>query len=186
MQKEIEDDPGKQLLTHAEDGDLEEMKALVNKQQNPIIIQNLLKFKDDDGYTALHRAAYSNQLHIVKYLISFQNRSDMPALNQLVAKTDMGWTPLHSSVYWNCFKIVEYLLKYANADVNCKSSSGQTPLHLAAQQSDTRESLILLLTHDSIIFSNRNDQDESALQIAIRSSKFHDLFEICQDYLNFI
>lgn len=141
-------------------------------------------FKDSDGYTALHRAAYSNSIEVVKYLTSFEDNSEMPLLNQLEARTDMGWTPLHSAVYWNSYQVVEYLLKYLNADPNLKSNSGQTCLHLAAQQSNIRETLLLLLTSPFINFSIKNDQGESALEIATRSSKYNALYEITQDNLN--
>ncbi len=114
------------MLTNAENGNLNELIELVEKQSDALKKQNLLKYQDDDGYTAMHRAAYSNNLKIVRYLLSFENRKDMPDLNQLNSKTEMGWTPLHSAAYWNAFQIVDYFLKYAKADVNLRTSGGQT------------------------------------------------------------
>lgn len=134
----------------------------------------------------MHRAAYSNNLTIVKYLLTFQNRDDMPDLHQLEVKTEMGWTPLHSAAYWNAFQIVDYFLKYANADVNARTSGGQTALHLAAQQSTGKETLLILLTHPLIDFEVTNEQGETALQIAQRSSKYNALFEIAEHNLNLI
>ena len=170
----------------AENGLLSEMKIIMDNQKDWKSKQSLLIGKDSDGYTAMHRAAYSNQLEIVKYLVSFENNSEMPDVNQLDARTDMGWTPLHSAAYWNCFKIVEYLIKHANADVNAKSNSGQTCLHLAAQQSEGRETVLILLTNPNIDFGIRKDQGESARDIAIRSSKYNALFEITHDNLNLL
>ncbi len=145
-----------------------------------------MRYQDDDGYTAMHRAAYTNNLNVVKYLHTFQGRSDMPHLNQLEVKTEMGWTPLHSAAYWNSYPVVDYFLKYADANVNAKSSGGQTPLHLVAQQSTGRETLLILLTHPLIDFDVKNDQGETALEIAQRSSKYNALFEIAEQNLNLI
>ena len=99
-EKELSEDPGKQLLHLSEYGKLDEIKKLIDSQVDSLAKQKLLMYKDSDGYTALHRAAYSNQLDVVKYLVSFENDNDMPDLRQLEAKTDMGWTPLHSACYW--------------------------------------------------------------------------------------
>jgi ankyrin repeat protein len=96
-----------------------------------------------------------------------------------------GWTPLHSAAFWNAFRIVEYFIKYTNVDVNSASDGGQTPLHLAAQNSKNRETSLVLLMSPFINFSQQNDQEDTALDIAKRSSKFHDLYEIGEDYLNY-
>ncbi len=168
----------------AEDGNLEEIKKLIDSQKDAKAKQSLLMYKDSDGYTALHRAAYSSQLEVVKYLISFEDSAEMPDLKQLEARTDMGWTPLHSAAYWNAFKVVDYLLKYANADVNIRTNSGQTCLHLAAQQSTGRETLIILLTHPCTDFFIENDQHETAKTIANRMCKYNALFEIADENLN--
>ena len=118
------------MLTYAENGNLNELIELVEKQSDALKKQSLLKYQDDDGYTAMHRAAYSNNLKIVRHLLSFENRKDIPDLNQLNSKTEMGWTPLHSAAYWNAFQIVDYFLKYAKADINLRTSGGQTGIKL--------------------------------------------------------
>ena len=147
-------------------------------------------YQDDDGYTAMHRAAYSSQLAVVDYLLTLEEAQasgddgDMPALSQLEARTQMGWTPLHSAAYWNCHRVLERMLVHPTADVNARSSGGQTPLHLAAQQSTGRETLLLLLTNPSTHFDVRNEQGETASDIAARSCKYHALFEIADANLN--
>ena len=108
----------------------------------------------------------------------------MARLDQLSARTDMGWTPLHSAVYWNNFSSVEYLLKWAGADVNARTNSGQTCLHLAGQNSAHWETLLLLFTHPLLRLTVRNDQGETAGEIARRSCKHHALYEIVDDHLN--
>ena len=98
----------------------------------------------------------------------------------------VGWTPLHSAVYWNAYHIVDYFLKHAGADVNAQTSGGQTPLHLAAQQSDIRETLLLLLTHPRVDFTLRNEQHETSHEMALRSCKYNALYEIADDALNIL
>lgn len=165
------------------------MRQLMEEQESDMKREKMLNFKDSDGYTALHRASYSNQLDVVKYLLSFEDMSAdgsyrMPDLNQLDARTDMGWTPLHSAAYWNSYQVVEYLIKHAKVDVNARSKSGQTPLHVAAQQSTGLETLLLLLTSPFVDYSVKNDQGETASDIAQRSCKHHALFEMTDDNLN--
>jgi ankyrin repeat protein len=179
---DIKNDPGKLLLTLAEDGKLAEMQTLLKSAQSP---SALLMYKDSDGYTAMHRAAYSSQLEVVRYLCTFESSSNLlPQVKQLEAKTDMGWTPLHSACYWNAFTVVDFLVNQANADVNIRSNSGQTPLHLAAQQSTGRETILILLMHPDIDFLAENDQQETAQTLAQRMCKYHSLFEMADINLN--
>jgi ankyrin repeat protein len=181
--EQIDKDPAKQLISHAESGELDAIKDLFAKKI-PAEIQTMLLYKDSDGYTAMHRACYSNCLDVIKYLATFENNPDYPLVDQFNARTDMGWTPLHSAVYWNNFKSVEYLLYSGLADVNVKTNSGQTSLHLAAGNSKTKETLILLLMHPLIDYKLKNDQGELAIDIARRSCKYHALFEMTEDHLN--
>lgn len=162
-----------------------------SKNQNKDIVKFLMA-KDSDGYTAMHRACYSNMLDVVRYLMSLENELSENLENetpervcQLENRTEMGWTPLHSAVYWNSYACVEYLLKVAGANPNAKSNSGQTCLHLAAQQSTGRESLLLLLTNPRTEFHVQNDQGETAYDIAKRSCKYNALFEMTEPCLNF-
>jgi hypothetical protein len=182
-QEQIDQDPAKQLLSHAESGELDGIRALFEKK-TPLEIQAMLMYKDSDGYTAMHRACYSNCVDIIKFLVEFENHPDFPLVDQLNARTDMGWTPLHSAVYWNNFKSVEYLLYSGVADVNVQTNSGQTCLHLAASNSTSKETLLLLLMHPLIDFKLKNDQGELPIDIARRSCKFHALFEITEPHLN--
>lgn len=52
--------PEREILWAAEQGDLNLVVSLVSKQSA------LVKIQDKDGYTALHRACYSNHLRIVE------------------------------------------------------------------------------------------------------------------------
>ena len=84
---------------------------------------DLVKFCDDDQYTALHRAAYSHHPHMITLLL---DRGADP-----LALTEGGWTALHSAARWNSYKCVEILLRLI--PVNITTHGGQTPLHVACQ-----------------------------------------------------
>ncbi len=163
------------MLTHAENGDLNEIKLLLNNNQS----SELTNYTDNDGYTALHRASYSNHLHIVKYLIDTCHMS-------IEVRTKMGWTPLHSASYWNNYEIVEYLLVEKNANINAQTDGGQTPLHLAASQKHCKETIILLLTNSFINTNLINNSGETATQVATRSCEHYRLFEIADSNLNIL
>lgn len=54
------DDPRKQLITAAENNDLEIVKRLLNEDPS------LISSRDNDQYSALHRAAYSGHYEMVE------------------------------------------------------------------------------------------------------------------------
>lgn len=128
---------------------------------------NLIKFQDADGYTALHRAAYSGSHESLVLLL--KNGADISAL------TSDGWTPLHSACRWNRTRCVETLLAWG-ADVNASTIGGQTALHLAAVTPDSRPTLETLLLHPKLEAMSKNCQEDTPLDIAMRNSNPTDLF----------
>ena len=138
--------------------------------------ENCISFRDQDGYSALHRAAYSNNLEICKYLL---NKS----YALIECQTEMGWTPLHSAAYWNNYEVVDYLIS-KNANVNALTNGKQSALHLAASQRNCRETLIILLFNKFINYNLKNDNKEIASDVATRSCEYYRLFEITDDNLN--
>lgn len=176
--KEIDEDPGKQLLTHAENGNFDKLTELVEGINDTEAKLKLLNYKDQDGYTCLHRAAYSNKLDICKYVLKIE-------YNLMFNKTDMGWSPLHSAAYWNNYEIVDYLLNVNEVNlVNQLTNSKQTALHLAASQRNCRETLILLLLSKFCNYYVANDTNELASTLATRSCEHYRLFEITDRNLN--
>lgn len=105
--------------------------------------------RDEDGYSALHRAAYEGCVEIAKFLI-------IKGAN-VNGKTLDGWTPLHSACnvgntkqrflfacvrtrafvtivfQWNQLESCKILL-WNGADINAQSNGLQTPLHIAASE----------------------------------------------------
>lgn len=75
----------------------------------------LVHSRDSDGYTPLHRAAYSNHLDAISLLLSFGAK--------VSSKSELGWTPLHSACNWNNYHIVARLLA-AGADPAAPSEGG--------------------------------------------------------------
>ncbi|KHJ94912.1 ankyrin repeat protein [Oesophagostomum dentatum] len=104
------------FLKEAEDGNVEALKDMLSK--NP----ELLKATDEDGYTALHRAAYSNQLDALSFLLEAGADPE--------ARTKHGWTALHSAANWANYEIIGRLISHG-VDANARSEGSVTPLHLA-------------------------------------------------------
>ena len=86
-----------------ETGDFERVKLFLDV--NP----ELVKAKDSDGYTPLHRACYENHAKVAQLLL--ENGAD------IAAQTNEHWQPLHSACRWNSSSCVTLLLDYG-ADIN--------------------------------------------------------------------
>ncbi|XP_055301191.1 ankyrin repeat domain-containing protein 49 [Sitodiplosis mosellana] len=125
--------------------------------------------RDEDGYTPLHRAAYSNNVEIAKILIQYGA--------DVNARTEFGWTPLHSAVKWSNAEAASFLLQHG-ADVNALSQGQQTPLHIAATVSNCRETAMTLLMEPNCNASALNNSAETAAEIARRTGRLYPLFEM--------
>lgn len=124
---------------------------------------------DDDGYTPLHRACYSNELAIARLLILHGAKID--------ARTDLGWTPLHSAVKWSNADAAALVLEHG-ADVNAPSDGQQTPLHVAATVSNCRETAMTLMLEPKCDATLLNNSNETAGDIARRTGLSYPMFEM--------
>ncbi|XP_046388295.1 ankyrin repeat domain-containing protein 49-like [Ischnura elegans] len=156
----------KEILWASEHGNLDLVKKLIQLEGS-----SLLKERDKDGYTPLHRACYNGHEDVVEYLL--EKGAD------LKATTKDGWQPLHSACNWNFTHCASLLLDHG-ADVNAVTNGGLTPLHLASSSSNARDTLILLLLNPNLDPSILNNSGETASQVARRSGPNHSLFE-CAD-----
>ncbi|VDN01767.1 unnamed protein product [Thelazia callipaeda] len=152
-------DPNEQVLTAAENGDIELLKSLIND------CPSLLLARDADGYTALHRAAYNGHLEVVNYLLSIGADPEW--------KTNNGWTVLHCAATWSMYEVVALILRH-NVDVNSRSNGNLTPLHLAVSSNQPEDRVLTTVRYlleapgiDAAIISNSGD---SPLQLARRMS----------------
>ena len=76
---------------------------------------------DEDGWTALHLASWSNKKYVVELL---KNVADINAQNK------DGTTPLHHAARWNSTEAISVLLQHG-ASTNIKNNKGRTPYDVA-------------------------------------------------------
>jgi ankyrin repeat protein len=99
------------------DGDVEQLRRMLAERPD------LVRWKSDTGWTALHRAAHEGRRSIAALLL---DRGADPH-----ERSAEGLTPLHLAR-----NAVAELLLVRGADVNARTSRGTTPLHLAALAAD--------------------------------------------------
>lgn len=92
---------------------------------------------DSRGYTALHRAAFSNTVVSLDVLVS--------AGANLEATDNSGWTPLHDACAAGSFGALTGLLRLG-ANHKALDIEGRSPLHLTAQHGHLRTTEYLLAT----------------------------------------
>ncbi|XP_028423351.1 ankyrin repeat domain-containing protein 49 isoform X5 [Perca flavescens] len=137
---------------------------------------------DEDGYTPLHRAAYSGHVAVVSALIA--------AGSKVNPRTIDGWTPLHSACRWSRVTVASFLLQHG-AELNAQTNGGLTPLHLAASNTtpfstDSPSTLELLLSQRHLNPGLRSGSGETASEVARRTGPHHVLFEMVQDCVNVV
>ena len=161
-----EGQPGRRFLWACQHNKIEVVETLLNSDPK------LILFRDDDGYTGLHRASYSNHPQIALALL--RAGADITARTE-----DELWQPIHSACRWNAAETLEVLLSWG-ADVNATTNGGQTPLHLAAFCGSSRKSLQLLLVHPKLKSITKNVQGDTPKDIAMRNGNCVDLFDLVQ------
>ncbi|KAJ8735468.1 hypothetical protein PYW07_007088 [Mythimna separata] len=161
------------VLWAAEHGEMCVLKELLKKQPG------LVHAQDADGYTPLHRAAYSNHTDVISYLLSIGANVN--------TKTQLGWTALHSASNWNNYMAAARLLA-AGADPGALSDGGQTPMHLAAKISNCKSMLLILfLRDDAVEIAHKiNSAKETPLQLALRHGLYASLFEMVTPAVSYI
>ena len=126
----------------------------------------LAKTTDEGGNTAAHIAAKYGHMECLRILLHHDN-SLLETLNGL------NQTPLHCAAFHGRVQCVRLLLEF-NANVNCVSTSGNTPFHEAAlsykstfnvSKKDTIECLRLLIVHKADTFAVNKD-NKTAYQLA--------------------
>jgi len=106
-----------QLFTAVEAGQLEQVKAILDKDATQVNAQN------ENSQTPLHRAAYRGHKPVVELLIN--KGADVNA------KDEKGQTPLHQLAIVSTMTDIAELLINAGADVNAKDKYDNTPLFLS-------------------------------------------------------
>jgi ankyrin repeat protein len=104
-------------------GDVERLRALLD--EDPVRVGAFA----EDGFTALHLAAFFRHAGAVRLLL------DRGAPVDVVATNPTQVRPLHSAAASGVAESVRLLVE-AGADVNARQQGGFTPLHAAAQHGD--------------------------------------------------
>jgi len=128
----------------------------------------LVKARDEDLYTPLHRACYNGHIEMARLLL--ETGADF------MATTDTGWTPLHSAAKWNNVGCAELMLN-AGVPVNTVSEGGLTPLHVASMSYNCRDVVELLLLQPGVDLTLTSNQGDTALEIAERTGPLGPLFQ---------
>ncbi|XP_040891197.1 ankyrin repeat domain-containing protein 49 [Toxotes jaculatrix] len=175
-ERSLEDKPAELILWAAENNRLSTVHRLLTA--DPLLVHCC----DEDGYTPLHRAAYSGHVGVVSALIA--------AGSKMNPRTIDGWTPLHSACRWSRVSVVSVLLQHG-AELNTQTNGGLTPLHLAAShssssKSDSAHTLELLLSQRHLKPGLLSSSRETASEIGRRSGPHHFLFEMVEDCVNVV
>ena len=168
-EEEIQNNPKLRFLWAAENNEIDILTDMLESDPS------WLNIKDVDGYSALHRASYSNHLNMISFLVSRGAHVN--------AVTNDGWTPLHSACRWNLHDAAERLLQ-CGASVNQGTNGKQTALHLASTDRHPRDLLLVLLNAPDIDISLVNSVGETARELCERNNPFAYLFEICDPHVN--
>lgn len=172
----LKDEPNELILWAAENNRLATVRSLL--AADPLLVHCC----DEDGYTPLHRAAYSGHIEVVCALLAGGSKVN--------PRTIDGWTPLHSACRWSRVSVASCLLQHG-AELNAQTNGGLTPLHLAASytsfsKTDSRHTLELLLSQRHLKPGLRSSSGETAGEVARRSGPHHFMFEMVKDYVNVV
>ncbi|XP_053195226.1 ankyrin repeat domain-containing protein 49 [Scomber japonicus] len=172
----LSDKPAELLLWAAENNRLSTVHQVLTA--DPLLVHCC----DEDGYTPLHRAAYSGHVDVVSALLA--------AGSKVNPRTIDGWTPLHSACRWSRITVASFLLQHG-AELNAQTNGGLTPLHLAAShtsasKTDSAHTLELLLSQRHLKAWLRSSSGETASELARRSGPHHFLFEMVEDCVNVV
>lgn len=130
------------LAERKRDLDLFEAAVLGDGKRAAALLEadpNLLDSFSQDGWTALHLAAFFGRLEVVDLLLARGAKLDLKSKNQL------NNAPLNAAVAANRLEIARHLLE-KGADANAHQHGGITPLHEAAAAGNA-EMVRLLLAH---------------------------------------
>jgi predicted RNA-binding protein YlqC (UPF0109 family) len=144
---------GNALLSVANKGNADIVRKLLRANAD-------LSVRDEDGWSALHFAAYHGGTNIVEMLLDA--KADVSVQN------NVGWTALHLAVEMGDKESVKMLLD-AKADVSVQNNDGWTALHLAVEMGD-QESVKMLLDANADV-SVQTNVGKTALHLAVDYGK---------------
>lgn len=116
-------EPELDLFEAAAVGDAEAVRDWVTHEHSAINAYS------DDGFTALHLAAFFGHREVARLLLN--NGADSEA----ISNNEMGARPLHSAAVSRDTGVAFLLIEHG-AEVNSRQQGGWTPLHAAAHNGD--------------------------------------------------
>jgi ankyrin repeat protein len=120
--------------------------------------------RNEDGYTALHKAAEVGFADVVRALLSAGADANV--------RTKIGQTALIVASFFGYAEVVRLLLEF-KADVNARNQWGNTALHRAAFANEADVVRLLIDAKADLNLRNlRNDQGVTALHEAERRNNF--------------
>lgn len=140
-----------QWLTAAHNGNLEHIKELINTVD--------INAQNNDGETALIKAAGRNHEHIVEFLLQFTGG---PKIINVNAQDNFGYTALILAAQYGYENIIKLLLD-GPIDPNVQNNEGNTALIVAASQHGHENIVELLLQIPGIDVNVQNKLNETAL-----------------------
>lgn len=130
------------------------------------VLQNLINAKSNKGFTALHYAAYRENIKIIKLLL--ENGAD------LHCKNNAGLNVLHMAAQGNKIKSMYFFLKEYGLDINSIDHNGCTPLHWACYFNSEKIVKFILITNNSEVNSLNNDRF-TPLHLAVLSGGYRNV-----------
>ena len=148
----IERHPDLDIFEASATGRLERVRNILDKQPD------LVSAYSNDGWTALHLAAFFKQPQLVAMLI--ERGSEIAARS----RNQMANLPLNAAVASGSYEAASILIEHG-ADVNSRGSSASVPLHSAAANGDLR--LIELLLSRGADINAKMDSGVTPLTLAL-------------------
>ena len=143
------------------------IRKLQAKSHHGIAKSRKLYYRDENGLTALHKAALTGQYEVLKLLLTFNldlNLSDVT-----------GHTALHYAAYSGIDASIYLLAKYG-ANINAQDDEGQTSLHIASRDGHAHVCTALLKCGAQLLI--RDKSGKTAIETAAESGK-DQVLKIC-------
>ncbi|OHT08526.1 hypothetical protein TRFO_22957 [Tritrichomonas foetus] len=122
--------------------------------------------RDIEGWNAIHCAAISDRINMIKFLIKFsQNRIDLHSL------TPLGNNPFHFALQKGNPDIVEFFIKHCSIDITEVDQFDCMPLFTAVREGHLMITKMLTKMKNCDI-NHKNYRDETVLILAARHGYF--------------
>ena len=131
--------------------------------------------KNNKGYNALLYSAFRGNLEIFNKLM--ENGADISTTNS------SGLNALHLAAQGNFPNIIIFLIEKYEFDINSRDNKGNSALHWAVY-SNSRETVDYLIYYN-IDISLKDNDDDTALQIAMRKGNQYLVKRLSEDYSSF-